>query len=50
MKTMKPWIRWSLLAVFLGTLLVIQFIPGETGVPVGPGEGPESREDAAPEP
>jgi hypothetical protein len=26
---MKPWIGWSLLALFLAALLVVQFIPGQ---------------------
>jgi hypothetical protein len=28
---MKPWMGWTLLALFLAALLVVQFIPGHDG-------------------
>ncbi|MEO1080495.1 MAG: hypothetical protein AAFY29_13130 [Pseudomonadota bacterium] len=41
---MKPWLRWSLLALFLIAMVIIQFIPGEGG-PAPTGEPSEEIEE-----
>jgi hypothetical protein len=42
---MKPWMGWSLLALFLAALLVVQFIPADSGGD-SDGRSTAEREDA----
>ncbi|MEM1188666.1 MAG: hypothetical protein AAF933_01620 [Pseudomonadota bacterium] len=41
---MKPWLRWSLLTLFLSAMVIIQFIPGE-GEPAPAGEPSKESEE-----
>mgnify|MGYP006271688819 CR=1 FL=1 len=44
---MKAWLKWTLLALFLALLAVLQFVPGPGGDgPVDPGAGSPDTPDA----